>query len=116
LKNFYFLDKDWININGVFFYGGTLWTDMNNEDPRTMREMAYCMNDYRGVDNSSKMVQYRVPVFDENNKESFIFKEKTAQFTPEDTVIDHKEFLKGLDLALGLYPNRLYDWYDKSCM
>jgi Icc-related predicted phosphoesterase len=81
LKNFYFLDKDWININGIFFYGGTLWTDMNKEDPITMQQMAYCMNDYRGVQNSEK------------------------QFRPDDTVVDHKEFLKGLDLALSLYPN-----------
>jgi len=85
LKNFYFLDKDWININGVFFYGGTLWTDMNKEDPITMHQMSYCMNDYRGVKNSNK--------------------ERPANFSPDDTVVDHKEFLKGLDLALGLYPN-----------
>jgi Icc-related predicted phosphoesterase len=106
LKNFYFLDKDWININGTFFYGGTLWTDMNNEDPRTMREMAYCMNDYRGVDNSNRQVSYRVPTSVEDEKPTgWEMKQRPAQFKPEDSVADHKEFLKGLDIALSLYPN-----------
>ena len=109
LKNFYFLDKDWININGTFFYGGTLWTDMNNEDPRTMREMAYCMNDYRGVDNSNRQVSYRVPIDVENEKPTgWEMKQRPGQFTPDDSVADHKEFLKGLDVALGLYPNHRF--------
>ena len=106
LKNFYFLDKDWININDTFFYGGTLWTDMNNEDPRTMREMAYCMNDYRGVQNSNKTVSYRVPDLTKAEVDAFSFKERPANFSPADSVVDHKEFLKGLDLALSLYPNQ----------
>ena len=106
LKNFYFLDKDWININGIFFYGGTLWTDMNKEDPRTMREMTYCMNDYRGVDNSNRQVSYRVPTAVEDEKPTgWEMKQRPAQFKPEDSVADHKEFLKGLDVALSLYPN-----------
>jgi Icc-related predicted phosphoesterase len=105
MSNVHFLDKEWRIINGVLFYGGTLWTDMNNEDPATLRQIAYMMNDYRGVKNSAKTVQHRVPTYDENNKESWTFKERPANFTPEDSVEDHRAFLKGLDEVLALHPD-----------
>ena len=104
LHNVHFLDKEWRIINGVLFYGGTLWTDMNAEDPATLRQIAYMMNDYRGVINSTKTVQHRVPTYDENNTESWAFKERPATFTPEDSVEDHKAFLAGLDEVLALHP------------
>ena len=104
-SNVHFLDKEWRIINGVLFYGGTLWTDMNGEDPATLRQIAYMMNDYRGVKNSAKTVQHRVPTYDENNVESWTFKERPANFVPEDSVEDHKAFLKGLDEVLALHPN-----------
>jgi len=104
-SNVHFLDKEWRIINGVLFYGGTLWTDMNGEDPNTLYQIAGMMNDYRGVQNSAKTVQHRVPTFDENNKEGWTFKERPAQFRPEDSVEDHKAFLKGLDEVLALHPN-----------
>jgi len=104
-SNVHFLDKEWRIINGVLFYGGTLWTDMNGEDPKTLREIAYMMNDYRAVRNSARTVQHRVPTFDENNAEAWAFKERPANFTPEDSVVDHKAFLKGLDEVLALYPD-----------
>lgn len=102
-SNVHFLDKEWRIINGVLFYGGTLWTDMNSEDPKTLREIAYMMNDYRGVRNSAKKVQYRVPSLDENNPDGWTFKERDANFTPEDSVVDHRAFLKGLDEVLALH-------------
>ena len=105
LHNVHFLDKEWRIIDGVLFYGGTLWTDMNAEDPKTLRQIAYMMNDYRGVKNSAKTVQHRVPTYDENNTESWTFKERPANFTPEDSVEDHKAFLKGLDEVLTLHPD-----------
>lgn len=104
-SNFHFLDKEWRIINGVLFYGGTLWTDMNGEDPKTLREIAYMMNDYRAVRNSARTVQHRVPTYDENNAEAWAFKERSANFTPEDSVEDHKAFLAGLDEVLALHPN-----------
>lgn len=105
MSNVHFLEKEWRIINGVLFYGGTLWTDMNKEDPSTLRQIAHMMNDYRGVKNSAKTVQHRVPTYDENNKEGWTFKERPANFTPEDSVEDHKAFLKGLDEVLALHPN-----------
>jgi hypothetical protein len=105
LHNVHFLDKEWRIIDGVLFFGGTLWTDMNGEDPATLRQIAYMMNDYRGVKNSAKTVQYRVPSLDENNPDGFSFKERPANFTPEDSVEDHKAFLRELDAVLALHPD-----------
>lgn len=104
-SNVHFLDKEWRIINGFVFYGGTLWTDMNGEDPTTLRQIAGMMNDYRGVRNSARRVQYKVPSLDENNPDGWSFKERDANFTPEDSVVDHRAFLKGLDEVLALYPD-----------
>jgi Icc-related predicted phosphoesterase len=104
-SNIYFLDKEWRIINGILFFGGTLWTDMNNEDPTTMREMSYCMNDYRGVQNSAKMVSYKVPDMTKNESDAWTYKERPAQFSPEDSVEDHKAFLKALDVVLAKHPD-----------
>ena len=103
LHNVHVLDKEWRIINGVLFFAGTLWTDMNREDPQTLRQIAYMMNDYRGVNNSAKMVSYRVP--DQDGGSGFSFKQRPASFTPEDSVEDHRQFLQKLDEALLAYPH-----------
>jgi len=105
LHNVHFLDKEWRVIDGVLFYGGTLWTDMNKEDPNTLYTIRGMMNDYRGVKNTAKTVQYRVPDMTKDEADAFSFKERPAQFVPEDSVEDHKAFLKGLDEVLALHPN-----------
>ena len=105
LHNVHFLDKEWRVIDGVLFYGGTLWTDMNKEDPNTLYTIRGMMNDYRGVKNTAKTVQYRVPDLTKDEADAFSFKERPAQFVPEDSVEDHKAFLKGLDAVLALHPN-----------
>lgn len=105
LHNLHFLDKAWRIINGVLFYGGTLWTDMNNEDPRTLREIAYCMNDYRQIENSARQVNYRVPGLKEDNTDGWVMKQRPAIFDPMDSVEDHRAFLTGLDEVLALHPD-----------
>ena len=104
LHNVHFLDKEWRIINGVLFYGGTLWTDMNGEDPQTLRQIAYMMNDYIGVKNSARTVQYRIPIAIKNEKPTgWEMAQRPAQFTPADSVEDHKAFLKELDAVLALH-------------
>ena len=105
MSNVHFLDKEWRIINGVLFFGGTLWTDMNNEDPETLRQIAYMMNDYRGVQNSNRTVSYRVPDLTKDEVDAFSFNERPATFSPQDSVVDHKEFLKQLDEVLALHPD-----------
>jgi Icc-related predicted phosphoesterase len=85
LHNVHFLDKEWRIINGVLFYGGTLWTDMNGEDPNTMHRIRMVMNDFNCVKNTSQ--------------------EGKKVFMPEDAVEDHFAFRRGLDEVLALHPN-----------
>jgi Icc-related predicted phosphoesterase len=84
LDNVYFMDKEWRIIDGVVFYGGTLWTDMNGEDPLTMHNIRMSMNDYNCVKNTSE--------------------EGKKVFMPQDSVDDHRAFLQELDDTLALHP------------
>ena len=83
LKNVHFLDKEWRIINGVLFFGGTLWTDMNREDPNTMHQIRFMMNDYNGVRNTTG--------------------DGKTVFMPQDSVEDHKAFLQALDDTLAMH-------------
>jgi hypothetical protein len=85
IKNFNFLDKECLIIKGVVFYGGTLWTDMNGEDPITMIQMQGAMNDYFQVKNTSSSAG--------------------GKFLPQDSVEDHYAFRRGLDEVLEKFPN-----------
>ena len=84
LDNVYFMDKECRIINGVVFYGGTLWTNMNGEDPLTMHNIRMSMNDYNCVKNTSE--------------------EGKKVFMPQDSVDDHRDFLQKLDDTLALHP------------
>lgn len=105
-ENLVILDKESIRIGDTIFFGGTLWTDMNKEDPNTLFTIKSVMNDFRIIQNSSRMVTYRVPVLDENDRllDGFKMKERPAVFSPEDTVEDHKAFLTKLKTCLSLNP------------
>ena len=86
-NNFHFLDKEHVIINDVLFFGGTLWTNMNNEDPITMHQIRMMMNDFNCVKNT-------VHTDDRHSK----------VFMPEDAVEDHYEFRRGLDRVLEENP------------
>lgn len=102
LSNVYLLDKECKVIHDVTFIGGTLWTDMNKEDPITLHSMTRMMNDFRCVDNTSRQVSYKtyVPLLDENGNVrrgedgqamyQAEFRTRDAQFSPEDAVEDFK--------------------------
>lgn len=83
--NFYFLDKESKEINDTVFIGGTLWTDMNKEDPITLWDIGRMMNDFRIVLNNARTVgSSNIP----------------AKFLPDDAVIDHKSMLNYIDDTL----------------
>jgi predicted phosphodiesterase len=65
-SNIHFLEKQSVNFDDVTFIGGTLWTDMNKEDPMTMWHISRRMNDFRIVQNSNRMVTRTVPIYEEN--------------------------------------------------
>ena len=96
LVNLHILDKEMVQLGGVSFIGGTLWTDMNKEDAITLLHMKGMMNDFRCVTNSKNIVNYKI--FDENNNPEF--RTRAAKFTPEDAVVDHRAMLEYIRLMI----------------
>jgi len=97
LVNLHILDKQMVTFGDVTFIGGTLWTDMNNEDPITLNAMSGMMNDFRCVTNSNRVVNYKV--YDESGNIP-TFKTRTATFSPDDAVVDHKAMLEYIRLMI----------------
>ena len=92
LKNLHILDKETFEIDDTIFVGGTLWTDMNREDPVTLHAMTRMMNDFRCVDNSDREVTYKT--FDDpDNPDKPTFRSRIARFSPQDAVEEHKKML-----------------------
>jgi len=109
LKNLHVLEKETITLGDVTFVCGTLWTDMNKEDPRTLISIRGMMNDYRIITNSSKKVTFKSyrtnPEFpDDPSRDIVTFQEREARFTPEDTVEDHKAMLTVIREAVAANP------------
>jgi len=71
-KNLHILDKQTVEIDGVTFVGGTMWTDMNKSDPITLTDIRSIMNDFIIVTNHHGR----------------------RKFTPEDSVEDHQVMVK----------------------
>ena len=59
LKNLHILEKETFVLDDVTFVGGTLWTDMNRRDIRTLHDVSRMMNDFRCVDNSARLTDGR---------------------------------------------------------
>jgi Icc-related predicted phosphoesterase len=59
LPNLHILEKETVVLDDVTFIGGTLWTDMNRRDIRTLHEISRMMNDFRCVDHSAKLADQR---------------------------------------------------------
>ena len=100
LKNLHILDKETFELNDVVFIGGTLWTDMNKEDPLTLHAVGRMMNDFRCVDNSNRVVNYKT--FD--NPEKPTFRTRSARFSTEDAVGDHKKMLEYIKIVYEQTP------------
>lgn len=86
LPNLHILEKQVVKIGDTTFIGGTLWTDMNKEDPNTLFRIRSYMNDYRIISNSNTPVSFK----DTEGK----FHTRTGAFLPEDSVVEHKAMLK----------------------
>lgn len=116
LDNMHFLDKEHITLNDITFIGGTLWTDMNKEDPLTLSGIKRYMNDYRIIENSNELVHYKSPVYATNEDGSTDytkvvsqeFHTRNAMFAPEDSVKDHKAMLEVIDELIKLTPDKKF--------
>lgn len=112
--NFHFLDNESIEIDGTLFVGGTMWTDMNGEDPSTMYFIKHRMNDFRIIRNSNRQVCRTVPIYEYNDdgglkKDEKGYniqigtkkKEEPSTFSPEDAVDAYKKFMEFLKQQLS---------------
>lgn len=103
-KNLYILDKECIFIEDTMFVGGTLWTNMNNEDPLTLHAIGSMMNDFICVKNSDRYVYRNVPIYEYNEDGSLKKdadgkmmqlgmkkKEEVARFSPQDAVEENRK-------------------------
>lgn len=107
LKNLHILDKEMFVLDDVHFVGGTLWTDMNNEDPLTLYHMVKMMNDFRVVKNSAREVNYKT--FDDiENLDKPTFRTRGAKFSPEDAVTDFKYTVEFLKLMLETHRDKKF--------
>lgn len=108
LDNIHFLDKECITLDDVTFIGGTLWTDMNKEDPSTLYSIKGYMNDYQIIENSIELVHHKTPVYatkedgsiDYTKVVSYKQHTRSARFSPEDSVMDHKAMLAFIDKTI----------------
>jgi len=73
LPNVTFLQDEEISIDGVHFFGGSMWTDFSNENPLAMQTAERGMNDFR-----------------------LIVTDKNQSITPLDTVELHKAYVEKL--------------------
>ena len=85
LVNVHVLEKSAVTLDDVRFVGGTLWTDMNREDPLTLHSIRRYMNDFRVVEDSERPVSFR----DQDGN----FHERKGHFSPERSVEEHKSML-----------------------
>jgi predicted phosphodiesterase len=117
LSNVHVMEKEFVSFGGdVTFIAGTLWTDMNKEDPHTLYSIKGYMNDYRVIENSDTQVHYKVPVYGLNEDGSTNYKEarinefhtRHGKFTPEQSVIEHKAMLKLIDEVVANLPNEKF--------
>lgn len=86
LANLHILDKECFQVDDVRFVCGTLWTDMNQEDPNTLYAIRGVMNDFRLVYDSREPVHFR----DSDGK----FQTRLGHFSPQSAVEYHKEMLE----------------------
>ena len=109
LKNLHVLEKQTVTLGDTTFVCGTLWTDMNKEDPNTLYHVTGMMNDYRCIKNSLRKVTYKgyLPNPEHPNDPSrdiVTFHERDAKFSPEDSVEDHKAMLTAIRAAVAENP------------
>jgi predicted phosphodiesterase len=104
----HFLEKSHVKIGDVTFIGGTLWTDMNKEDPITIQQIKGYMNDYRIIEDSSEVVHYKSFEVDEHGRQIPTFRTRPAKFSPEKSVVEHKAMLEYIRKTIVENPSETY--------
>lgn len=98
--NVYLLDIGMKKIDDVTFVGGTLWTDMNKEDPITLTHMKGMLNDFIQVKNSNRTVSYNAMDMLSDKPDATYKAYRPAKFQPEDAVVEHKKTVEYIRLMI----------------
>ena len=93
LPNLHILEKETFVLDDITFIGGTLWTDMNKRDNRTLHDISRMMNDFRCVDNSAKIEDGRG---------------WPGRFTTTDAANDHDAMVAFIDQTIAANPAGKY--------
>jgi len=93
LPNLHILEKETWVLDDITFIGGTLWTDMNRRDNRTLHDISRMMNDFRCVDNSAKTEDHRG---------------WPGRFTTTDAANDHDAMVTFIDQTIAANPAGRY--------
>jgi Icc-related predicted phosphoesterase len=93
LPNLHILEKETFVLDDITFIGGTLWTDMNKRDNRTLHDISRMMNDFRCVDNSAKTEDHRG---------------WPGRFTTTDAANDHDAMVAFIDQTIAANPAGRY--------
>ena len=93
LPNLHILEKETFVLDDITFIGGTLWTDMNRRDNRTLHDISRMMNDFRCVDNTNKTEDGRG---------------WPGRFTTTDAANDHDAMVAFIDQTVAANPAGKY--------
>ena len=124
LDNVYVMERQTMVIEDVTFIAGTLWTDMNKEDPQTLFGIKGYMNDYRIIDNSNEVVHYKKSIYKKDEEGNYITEKvgeitttvfdhyemdtRPGKFTPELSVVEHKLMLDTIKATVESNPDCKY--------
>ena len=123
LPNLYIMEKESRVIGDITFVAGTLWTDMNQEDPHTLAHMKGYMNDFRIISDSRSEVNFKTWVLkdkpvDMTDKDWYelpfesrnhqVFKTRPATWSPEASVVEHKSMLEVIKATVENTPTARY--------
>lgn len=87
-ENVHFLEMDTVEIEGVLFVGGTLWTDMNKGDPLTLHACQDLMNDYRVIVNDERgFTRLRPAQTMERHRKTLQYIKHIVQFNPDKKIV-----------------------------
>jgi predicted phosphodiesterase len=100
LANLRIMEKETLTIGNTTFVAGTLWTDMNQEDPHTLGHMKSYMNDFRIINDSRNPVHFK----DSDGK----FHTRTGKWSPQASVVEHRAMMDHVRRTVEADPTARY--------
>lgn len=88
-ENIHLLEKETIELGEYTFVGGTLWTDMNKNDPNTLWHVKRVMNDFSVIRNGPGYVISPEFVYDEHCKTMQYIRSAVSDNTKKYVIVGH---------------------------